>query len=330
MQAVLCKSFGLPNSLVVQEIPAPKAKRGQVVVDIKACGVNFADMLLVAGKYQANPKFPFIPGSDIAGIVSEIGSGVEGFSIGQPVLAMLPTGGFAEKVACSTRKVIPLPPGTNLEIAAASTIVFGTSYYALKQRAALKKSEKLLVLGAAGGCGLAAIQLGKVMGAYVIAAASTKEKLHMAKKAGADEVVNYSEEKLGKWLKKHHKKGVDVIYDPVGGEFAEPALRCMAFGGRYLVIGFAAGSIPKIPLNLPLLKTCAIVGVFWGNWATRNVTESLGNMMELSQMLAKGVIDPYITKAYGLDDAWKALEDIRQRRVIGKVIIVPAKIRPRI
>mmetsp|Transcript_34198 Transcript_34198/g.66606 ORF Transcript_34198/g.66606 Transcript_34198/m.66606 type:complete len:331 (-) Transcript_34198:170-1162(-) len=324
MQAVVCRRWGPPSSLTVERVPNPKPKKGQVVVDVKACSVNFPDMLLVAGKYQAKPKFPFTPGSDVAGVISSVGPGVHHLQVGQRVMAFVPLGGFAERVACPAKNVIPIPPEMDFKVAAASSMVYGTSYYALKQRAKLKKGETLLVLGASGGCGMAAVQLGKAMGARVIAAASTAEKLEVAKKNGADEVINYTQQDLRKAIKAlTKKKGVDVVFDPVGGAFAEPALRCVGWGGRFLVIGFAAGRIPKIPLNLPLLKSSAVVGVFWGAWVQRCPMEAMENMMEISTMIQEGTIKPLISKVYPLAQTWKALDDLAHRKVIGKVVVCP-------
>lgn len=324
-QAIVCRKWGPPSSLRLETVPRPVAKKGQVIVRVRACSVNFPDQLLVAGKYQFKPKFPFIPGSDVAGEVVSTGPGADMYSPGDRVLAFVPLGGFAEYVACDQKRLLPIPPEMNFKVAAASTMVYGTSYYALKQRARLKKGETLLVLGAAGGCGLAAVQLGKAMGARVIAAASTTEKLRQAQRAGADELINYTTENFRKRLKQiTNKRGVDVAFDPVGGSFAEKTVRSMAWGGRYLVIGFAAGQIPRIPLNLPLLKSCALVGVFWGAWLQRSPMQAMQNMMDIAKMQAKGKIKPLISKTYSLGQAWQALEDIAQRRVIGKVVVVPS------
>eukprot|EP00466_Bigelowiella_natans_P010940 jgi/Bigna1/143720/aug1.81_g18428 len=292
-------STGVVISLAYANLKFEKLCTGEVLVQVKACSVNYPDMLLVAGKYQARPKFPFIPGSDFAGVVCEAAADSM-YSPGDRVMTSIPYGGFAGYVSCPENRLIPIPD------------------------AKLKKGETLLVLGAAGGCGMAAVMIGKAMGAKVIAAASTPEKLAAAKKAGADEVVQYTKVDLKKTIKQLTKKrGVDVIFDPVGGDFAQKAVRCMAWGGRYLVIGFAAGSIPRIPANLLLLKSCALVGVFWGAWVKRNPMGALKNMGEIAQMMQEGKLTDMVSQTYSLKDTWQALNDLKNRRVIGKIVVIP-------
>ncbi len=271
MKAVLCKAFGPPESLVIEDVEPLKPGKGQVVISVKACGVNFPDTLIIQGKYQSKPPFPFIPGSEVAGIVKELGEGVDTFKVGRQVIAFTGVGGFAEEVIADAPRLIPMPRSMDFTTASAFVMTYGTSHHALKDRAQLKPGETLLVLGAAGGVGLAAVEIGKVMGAHVIAAASSDEKLEVCKQHGADEVINYVSGDLKERIKQlTGGKGVDVAFDPVGGDYSEPVLRSMAWGGRFLVIGFAAGDIPRIPLNLPLLKVYSIVGVFWGSFMERD------------------------------------------------------------
>ncbi len=251
MKAVLCKAFGPPESLVIEDVEPLKPGKGQVVISVKACGVNFPDTLIIQGKYQSKPPFPFIPGSEVAGIVKELGEGVDTFKVGRQVIAFTGVGGFAEEVIADAPRLIPMPRSMDFTTASAFVMTYGTSHHALKDRAQLKPGETLLVLGAAGGVGLAAVEIGKVMGAHVIAAASSDEKLEVCKQHGADEVINYVSGDLKERIKQlTGGKGVDVAFDPVGGDYSEPVLRSMAWGGRFLVIGFAAGDIPRIPLNL--------------------------------------------------------------------------------
>jgi NADPH2:quinone reductase len=296
MKAVLCKQHGLPDTLVVEEIPSPKAGAKQVVITVKACGVNFPDTLIIQNKYQFKPELPFSPGGEVAGIIKEVGEGVSHLNVGDTVIAMTGWGGFAEEVLTDASRVFPVPPVFDFKTAATFAYVFGTSYHALKDRAQLKEGETVLVLGASGGVGLAAVQLAKVMGAKVIAAASTEAKLAVCSQYGADAIVNYTDDNWREQVKVLTEgKGVDVVYDAVGGHYAEPALRSMAWNGRYLVVGFAAGDIPKIPLNLPLLKGCAVVGVFWGEFATRQKKDNQANMMQLFGWLMQGKIKPHIS-----------------------------------
>lgn len=324
MKAVLCKQHGLPETLVVEEVadlvPGPK----QIVISVKACGVNFPDTLIIQNLYQFKPALPFSPGGELAGVVKAVGEGVKHLQIGQPVLAFTGWGGFAEEVLADGKQVIPLPPGLDFTIAAAFMMTYGTSFHALKDRAQIQPGETLLVLGAAGGVGLAAIELGKKMGARVIAAASTAEKLAVCHEHGADEVINYESEDLRERVKAlTDGKGADVIYDPVGGQYAEPALRSIAWKGRYLVVGFAAGDIPKIPLNLALLKGCAIMGVFWGEFAAREPQVNMANGMQLFQWLLQGELKPYVSQTYPLEKAGEALRSLMERKVAGKLVLIP-------
>ena len=326
MKAVLCKAFGPPESLVVQHVPPLKAKPGQVVISVKACGVNFPDTLIIHGKYQFKPEMPFSPGGEVAGIVKAIGEGVTTAKVGDSVIAFTGWGGFAEEVCTDAARLIPMPPGASFELAASFVMTYGTSYHALKDRANIQPGETLVVLGAAGGVGLAAVELGKVLGARVIACASSDEKLAVCRKHGADETINYSREYLKDRLKElTGGKGVDVAYDPVGGDYAEPVIRSMAWKGRYLVVGFAAGEIPKIPLNLTLLKGSSLVGVFWGSFAAQEPKKNQQNLMELVGMLMQGKLKPLISARYPLERAADALNDIIQRKVTGKVVLVTGK-----
>ena len=323
MKAVLCKAYGPPESLVIEDIEPLKPGKGQVVISVKACGVNFPDTLIIQGKYQSRPPFPFIPGNEVAGTVKEIGEGVERVKVGDQVMAFTGLGGFAEEVIADTAHLIPMPHGMDFITASAFVLTYGTSHHALKDRAQLKPGETLLVLGASGGVGLAAVELGKVMGAHIIAAASTSEKLEVSKQHGADEVINYGAEDLKDRVKQLTAgKGVDVAFDPVGGNYSESVLRGMAWNGRFLVIGFAAGDIPRIPLNLPLLKGCSIVGVFWGTFTQREPEHNSENLQELLTWFSEGKLKPHISATYPLENAAQALNDIMNRKVTGKAVLV--------
>lgn len=324
MKAVLCRQHGLPETLELAELPSPEPGPKQVVITVKAAGVNFPDTLIIQNKYQFKPELPFSPGGEVAGVVKAVGAEVKGYEVGQRVIAFTGWGGFAEEVVADAIKLMPIPPGVPDDIAASFVMTYGTSYHALKDRAHLKAGETLLVLGAAGGVGLAAVELGKAMGAKVIAAASSDDKLAVCREHGADETINYATEDLRERLKAITEgKGVDVVYDPVGGSYSEPALRSMAWEGRFLVVGFANGEIPKIPLNLTLLKGCAIVGVFWGEFVRRQPKDNAAELMELVGMMQKGTIKPLISARYPLADASKALQSVMDRKVTGKVVLVP-------
>ena len=322
MRAVLCKELGLPEKLVVEEVPSPTAGKGQVVLSVKACGVNFPDTLIIQGKYQFKPELPFSPGGEVAGVVTEVGEGVTAVKPGDRVIASSTWGGFAEELVVEADRTIPMPEAMDFVPASAFVLTYGTSYHALKDRGQLQAGETLLVLGASGGVGISAIQIGKMMGARVIAAASTDQKLQVCKDNGADEVINYAEEDLRARVKElTSKKGVDVIYDPVGGPFSELALRDMAWKGRFLVVGFAAGEIPKVPLNLTLLKGCSIVGVFWGAFTRKEPENNLRNNEELLQFFVEGKVKPHIYATYPLEEAAQALNDVMHKRVSGKVVL---------
>lgn len=295
-----------------------------MVVDVKACGVNFPDTLIIQGKYQFKPPMPFSPGSEVAGVVKEVGAGVKGISVGDHVIASTGWGGFAEEVVVDTAKIIPMPAGLDFTIASAFVLTYGTSHHALKDRAQLRPGETLLVLGAAGGVGIAAIEVGKQLGARVIAAASNDEKLEVCRQHGASEVINYTSEDLRERIKQFTAgRGVDVIFDPVGGSYSEPALRSMAWKGRFLVVGFAGGDIPRIPLNLTLLKGCSIVGVFWGAFTEREPQHNQENLEELLGWLSQGILQPHISATYPLERASDALYDMLNRKVLGKAVLVP-------
>ena len=322
MKAIRCTSYGPPSNLVFEETEDLKVGSKQVLVSVKACGLNFPDTLIIQGLYQFKPELPFTPGSDLAGIVKQVGEGVTHVKVGQEVFGFVPFGALAEEVLVPANACFPKPPQMNFETAASFLMAYGTSYHALKDRAKLKEGETLLVLGASGGVGLAAVELGKLMGAHVIAAASSDEKLELCKQYGADRTLNYNSVDLKSELKEMtSEKGVDVVYDPVGGTYAEPALRATARYGRYLVVGFAAGDIPKFPLNLPLLKEAEIVGVFWGSFAMKEPQANLQNSMQLMHWHAEGKLKPHIHKTYALKDTPQALQEMMDRKVMGKLVI---------
>lgn len=322
MRAILCKEFGPPKNLVLEQLPSVEPSKGQVVIGVKTCSLNFPDTLIIEGKYQFKPDMPFSPGSDVAGVVVKVGEGVTNLKGGDRVLAPLGWGGLTEEVAVDANKIFPIPDSLDFSTAAAFMMTYGTSYYALKDRAKLQKGETLLVLGAAGGVGLAAVELGKVMGAKVIAAASSQEKLDICKQYGADELINYSTEDLKERVKTlTNGKGVDVVYDPVGGAYSEAALRSTGWEGRFLVIGFTAGEIPRIPLNLTLLKGCSIVGVFWGSFANREPRANMQNMQQLLSWINDGTLKPLISASFPLERTAEALEIIANRQAKGKIIV---------
>ena len=321
MRAILCKEFGPASKLVIDDIDSPTAKGSGVKIRVKAAGLNFPDTLIIEGKYQLKPQMPFSPGGEMAGEVIEVGDKVSRFKPGDRVMGLTGYGAFAEEIVVPEAQLIPMPDGMSNEEAAAFSMVYGTSYHALKQRANIKEGEKLLVLGASGGVGLATVELGKLMGAHVIAAASTDDKLQVAKEAGADELINYSDENLKDAVKSRARQGVDVIYDPVGGDFTEQALRCMAWEGRHLIIGFAAGDIPKIPANLPLLKGCSVVGVFWGNFTMKDPKTNMQNIMELLQFYGQGKLKPRVSEVYEFEDYENALSALTQRKAKGKIVL---------
>ncbi|WP_404363993.1 NADPH:quinone oxidoreductase family protein [Marinobacter sp.] len=322
MKAILCKEYGPAESLVIEEIKSPEAKGSGVKVKVKAAGLNFPDTLIIEGKYQLKPSMPFSPGGEMAGEVIAVGEKVTRYKVGDRVMGLTGYGAFAEEVVVAESNVLPVPEGMSDEEAAAFTMVYGTSYHALRQRANIQPGETLLVLGASGGVGLATVELGKAMGAHVIAAASSADKLKVAQEAGADEVINYTEEPLKEAVKKlTRNRGVDVVYDPVGGEFTEQAVRAMAWNGRHLIVGFAAGDIPKIPANLTLLKGCSVVGVFWGAFTQKEPETSLQNMKDLFGLYAQGKIKPRVSEVFPFEEYEAALNALTERRARGKIVL---------
>lgn len=313
----------MPDKLdLVDDWPEPELGEEDVLIEVKAAGLNFPDVLIIQGKYQFQPDLPFIPGGECAGVVAAVGDKVTRYKPGDRVLSAGGSGAFCAKIAVHELGVFPMPESLSFEQAAGISITYFTSYYALKQRADLQPGETLLVLGAAGGVGSSAIELGKQMGAKVIAAASSEEKLALCRQLGADEVINYAEVSLKDAVKElTGGKGVDVVYDPVGGDYAEPAVRSMAWNGRYLVIGFASGPIPQIPLNLALLKGCALVGVFWGRFTGEEPEVNLQNIKELWELFESGKLSPTITEVYPLEQYQDAYNCMIERRARGKVIM---------
>jgi NADPH:quinone reductase len=333
MKAVLCKAYGPPDSLVVEDVPSPEPGKGQVVISVKAAGVNFPDVLIIQNKYQFRPPLPFSPGGEVAGIVKSVGEGVTAVKVGDKVIGSIGWGGYAEEVLCDAARCIPVPDGIDMVHASAFVLTYGTSHHALKDRAQIKPGESLLVLGAAGGVGLAAVEIGAAMGAKVYAAVSSPEKLEVAKRHGAIGGMVYPTGALDRDAQKKLSEdfkamvggdGFNVIYDPVGGDYAEPALRAIGWEGRYLVVGFAASDvIPKVPLNLALLKGCQIVGVFWGAFTAREPARNKANLMELTKWVLEGKMKPLVSKTYPLARAADALNDMAARKVQGKVVLVP-------
>ena len=322
MKAVLCKAFGPPESLVVEEVASPDPGPGEVVVSVKAASVNFPDVLIIQNKYQFKPQLPFSPGSEVAGVVKTIGDGVTTVTPGDRVMAFTTYGAFAEEVKTQATRLLPLPAGMDFTHAAAFGLTYATSDHALRDRGQLAGGETLLVLGAAGGVGLAAIEIGKALGARVIAAASTADKLAVCREHGADDSINYATDDLRERIKSlTDGRGVDVVYDPVGGAYTEPALRSLAWRGRLLVVGFAAGDIPKIPLNLTLLKGCSIVGVFWGEFTRREPQRFAESMQQLGRWYADGKLKPHVSRTYPLERAADALTAMANRQVKGKVVL---------
>jgi len=323
MKAVLCKAFGPAENLVVEDLDSPQIKKGEVLLDVHAAGVNFPDTLIIEGKYQFKPPFPFSPGGEAAGVVAAVGEKIAHLKVGDRVMALTGWGSFAEQVAVSGQNVLPIPTEMDFTTAAAFSMTYGTSMHALKQRANLQPGETLLVLGASGGVGLAAVEIGKAMGARVIAAASTNEKLEIARKAGADELINYSEASLRERLKElTDGQGVDVIYDPVGGKLFEEAFRSIAWNGRMLVVGFAAGGeIPALPANLPLLKGAALIGVFWGAFAQRQPQDNAANFKQLFAWYAEGKLKPLVSQTFALEQAAEAIDTLGQRKAVGKLVV---------
>ena len=322
MKALVCKEYGPAEKLVIEEYDDPVPGDGEVLVNIKAAGINFPDVLMIGGTYQVKIPPPFIPGGETAGIVEALGNGITRLKPGDRVIAILPGGGFAEKCVLDEKLCFPLLDKLSFEQGAGFTITYATSYHAFRQCTELKAGETVLVLGAAGGVGITAVEIAKALGARVIAAASSEDKLQFAREAGADETINYSDTPLKDRVKELTSgKGVDVVYDPVGGELAEQAYRALAWHGRYLVIGFASGDIPKFPINVALLKEASIIGVWWGTWAGHNPGDSLQNMAELAEMVHQGTLNPRVTETYPLDQYTDAFAAITERRAKGKVVL---------
>jgi NADPH2:quinone reductase len=324
MKAVLCKVLGPAQNLVLEEVASPRPKHNEVLLDVHAAGVNFPDTLIIEGKYQFQPPLPFSPGGEAAGVVAAVGERAGTFKVGDRVMALTGWGAFAEQVAVPFYNVLPIPAQMDFTTAAAFGMAYGTSMHALRQRGQLKAGETLLVLGASGGVGLAAVEIGKAMGARVIAAASSAEKLAMAKAAGADELIDYGQRSLKDEIKRlTGGQGVDVIYDPVGGELFDQAVRGLAWNGRLLVVGFASGRIPQLPANLVLLKGAAVLGVFWGAFAQRQPEDNAENFRQLFAWHAEGKLKPLVSRTYPLADTGAAIDCLAQRQAVGKLVVLP-------
>jgi NADPH2:quinone reductase len=330
MKALLSKEIGGPDSLVLEDVPAPADKPGFAVIEVKAVGVNFPDVLIIEDKYQTKPARPFSPGSELAGVVKSVGEGVTHIKAGDRVLCNTGWGGMAEEVALEARLLVKIPKSMPFDEAAAFLMTYGTSWHALKDRARLTAGQTMLVLGAAGGVGLAAVELGKAVGARVVAAASTQEKVDLCLSKGAEAGVVYPKGPFDhdglKALAQIFKAatgpaGANVVYDAIGDAYAEPALRALAWEGKYLVVGFAGGGIPKVPLNLALLKSCDIMGVFWGAWVDRNPRKHRENVAELMAMYEAGKIKPYVSERFPLDRAADAIKHLASRKAMGKVVV---------
>ncbi|NLU13536.1 MAG: NADPH:quinone oxidoreductase family protein [Gammaproteobacteria bacterium] len=322
MKAVLCKAFGPADTLVVEDVSSPEIKKNEVLLDVHAAGINFPDTLIIEGKYQFKPPFPFSPGGEAAGVISAVGENVSHLNLGDRVMALTGWGSCAEQIAVPAYNILPMPDAMDFTTAAAFSMTYGTAMHALKQRGALQAGETLLVLGASGGVGLAAIEIGKAMGARVIAAASSAEKLEVARQAGADELINYQDEDVRERLKTLTKgQGVDVIIDPVGGDLFETVFRSIAWNGRMLVIGFASGTIPSLPVNLPLLKGAAVIGVFWGSFAQRQPQDNVANFQQLFAWFAEGKLKPLVSQTFALEDTAQAINTLAARKAVGKLVI---------
>ncbi len=322
MKAVLCKAFGPADTLVMEDTSSPQIKKNEVLLDVHAAGINFPDTLIIEGKYQFKPPFPFSPGGEAAGVISAVGENVSHLNVGDRVMALTGWGSCAEQIAVPAYNILPMPDAMDFTTAAAFSMTYGTAMHALKQRGALQAGETLLVLGASGGVGLAAIEIGKAMGARVIAAASSAEKLEVARQAGADELINYQDEDVRERLKTLTKgQGVDVIIDPVGGDLFETVFRSIAWNGRMLVIGFASGTIPSLPANLPLLKGAAVIGVFWGSFAQRQPQDNVANFQQLFAWFAEGKLKPLVSQTFALEDTAQAINTLAARKAVGKLVI---------
>ena len=323
MKAAVCHEFGPPDVLRYEDVPDPEPGPGQVVIDVHASSVNFPDVLMMRDEYQFKPGLPFSPGGEVAGVVSRLGPGVEGPAVGDRVMALTGAGGFAEQIAVPARALLAVPEGMDLATAASFPTAYGTTYHALVDRAAMQAGETLLVLGAAGGVGLAAVEIGAALGGVVIAAASSERKLAVCREHGAAMTIDYSREDLRARLRElTDGRGVDVVYDPVGADLAEPAFRSMAWNGRFLVIGFAGGHIPKLAMNLPLLKGASVVGVYWGAFTGREAEHNRRNFDALADMFRAGSLRPVVSATYPLERAAEALEELSERRAIGKVVVL--------
>lgn len=322
MRAVLCRELGAPETLVLAETPDPTPGAGEVRVDTRAMGVNFPDGLIISGQYQFKPDLPFSPGSEAAGIIDAVGPGVTGLSVGDRVIAITIHGAFAEKVVVPVERAVRMPDAMPFDEAAAFTMTYGTSYHAFRQRGGLQPGETVLILGAAGGVGLAAVELAKAMGARVIAAASSPEKLALCRQYGADATIDYGSEDLRAGIRRVTQSGaVDIVYDPVGGPLAEPALRSLGWGGRYLVIGFAAGTIPAFAANLLLVKGSAAIGVFWGDFVRRQPDAHLRNMADLFALHGEGRLRPHISRRFPFEQTAQAIRWVMDRKALGKVVV---------
>ena len=322
MRALVCKKYGKPDDLVLETLADPVPGPGQVAVQVKAAGINFPDVLSIAGKYQVKTEPPFVPGNEAAGIVTAVGDGVHQHSPGDSVMFLSDGGAFAERCLVEESMLMPIVPGLDFERAAGFTVTYGTSFHALHDRAQLSEGETVLVLGASGGVGVTAVQIAKAQAARVIAAASSDEKLEFAREMGADETINYGEVALNDAVKElTDGKGVDVVYDPVGGEQSKLALRATAWQGRFLVIGFASGDIPAFPANLALLKEASIMGVWWGTWARKNPSAHAANVRRMSDMISAGRLEPQVTERFSLADFRAAFAAITERRALGKVVL---------
>jgi NADPH2:quinone reductase len=322
VKAILCQRFGTPDDLVLADVPEPVAGPGEVVAKVAAVGLNFFDTLIIAGKYQTKPPFPFSPGGEFAGVVESVGAGVAEFQPGDRVMGYTNFNAARERTAVAAGQIVKISSDLDFERAAALTITYGTAYHALAHRALMRPGETLAVLGASGGVGLAAVELGRIMGARVIACASSDDKLVFARAHGAHEVVNYDSEDLRAALKRvGGDHGIDVVFDPVGGPYSEPAVRSLAWQGRHLVVGFAAGDIPKLPLNLVLLKGCAILGVFWGSWVRRDKEQFKAAIDQLARWCAEGKLSCHIQKVYPLAETPTALKALADRKVMGKLVV---------
>jgi NADPH2:quinone reductase len=322
MKAILCERYGPPDSLAVKDLPSPRPGAGEVVVSVRAASVNFPDVLIIENKYQFKPPLPFSPGSELAGTIKEVGEGVSGWKAGDRVMAFTTYGAFAEEVKVEATRLCRMPAKMSFEEGAAFVLTYGTSDHALRDRAALKAGETLLVLGAAGGVGVAAIEIGKALGARVIACASSDDKLAVCREHGADATINYASEDLRERIKTlTDARGPDVVYDAVGGAYTEPAFRSIAWRGRLLVVGFAAGEIPRLPLNLALLKGASVVGVFWGDFGRREPQAFGESLRQISAWYEQGKLRPHVSQTFPLAQAAEALKLMAARKVKGKLVL---------